>query len=267
MPPLGRRHCQLAAGIVYGCNLSFGYNPPRRRQPPGIAEMGIVEKAQAAAPSRLADVDRFRLRRFVEGLGDDLETISAATDLADVAAILEGNPSWRCCSACIGPERQNWSETSPAAARGSRAFGVKPNELLPELPRRLRNKAGRDRCPRAEAPAQQVVLTATTPTSPPSGPSRARRRRRPSSRSTSWSIRERLDQCWRAPPYAPWPPRSRHRPGLAQRSARDLKRAPPPEAAARELRRRRASDRPSRGHAPAGRRARAGGGAGRAPRR
>jgi len=33
--------------------------------------MGIVEKTHAAAPSTLADVDRFRLRRFVEALGDD----------------------------------------------------------------------------------------------------------------------------------------------------------------------------------------------------
>jgi len=49
--------------------------------------MGIVEKAHAAAPSRLADVDRFRLRRFVEGLGDDLETVSAATDAAVKASI------------------------------------------------------------------------------------------------------------------------------------------------------------------------------------
>src|SRR6185312_1274928 len=159
VPPLGRRHCQLAAGIVYGCNLSFGYNPPHRRQPPGIAEMGIVEKAHAAAPSRLADVDRFRLRRFVEGLGDDLETVSAATDLADVAAILEGNPKAVLFGA-VGPERQELvGNVTGSRARIARAFGVKPNELLPELLRRLRNKADVIDVSRAEAPAQQIVLT------------------------------------------------------------------------------------------------------------
>ncbi|HYQ19888.1 MAG TPA: hypothetical protein VEQ64_04970, partial [Xanthobacteraceae bacterium] len=149
----------MAAGIVYGCNLSFGYNPPHRRQPPGIAEMGIVEKAHAAAPSRLADVDRFRLRRFVEGLGDDLETVSAATDLADVAAILEGNPKAVLFGA-VGPERQELvGNVTGSRARIARAFGVKPNELLPELLRRLRNKADVIDVSRAEAPAQQVVLT------------------------------------------------------------------------------------------------------------
>src|SRR6478672_9680633 len=159
VPPLGRRHCQLAAVIVYGCNLSFGYNPPHRRQPPGIAEMGIVEKTHSAAPSRLADVDRFRLRRFVEGLGDDLETVSAPTDLADVAAILEGNPKAVLFGA-VGPERQELvGNVTGSRARIARAFGVKPNELLPELLRRLRNKADVIDVSRAEAPAQQVVLT------------------------------------------------------------------------------------------------------------
>ena len=121
--------------------------------------MGIVEKAHAAAPSRLADVDRFRLRRFVEGLGDDLETVSAATDLADVAAILEGNPKAVLFGA-VGPERQELvGNVTGSRARIARAFGVKPNELLPELLRRLRNKADVIDVSRAEAPAQQVVLT------------------------------------------------------------------------------------------------------------
>src|SRR3954463_6671455 len=121
--------------------------------------MGIVEKTQAAAPSRLADVDRFRLRRFVEGLGDDLEAVSAATDLADVAAILEGNPKAVLFGA-VGPERQELvGNVTGSRARIARAFGVKPNELLPELLRRLRNKADVIDVSRAEAPAQQVVLT------------------------------------------------------------------------------------------------------------
>ena len=47
--------------------------------------MGIVEKTQAGT----TDFDRFRLRRFVEGLGDELAVIEAPTDLADVAAILD----------------------------------------------------------------------------------------------------------------------------------------------------------------------------------
>ena len=120
--------------------------------------MGIVEKTQAAAPSKLPDVDRFRLRRFVEGLGDDLETVSAATDLADVAAILEGNRKAVLFRA-VGPERQELvGNVTGSRARIARAFGVEPNELLPELLRRLRSKAEVRDVSRVEAPVQQVVL-------------------------------------------------------------------------------------------------------------
>ena len=116
--------------------------------------MGIVEKTHATAPSTLADVDRFRLRRFVEGLGDELETVSEPTDLADVAAILEGNPKAVLFRA-VGPERQ-----ALVAGRAiARAFGVKPNELLPELLRRLRSKPDVFDVSRAEAPVQEVVRT------------------------------------------------------------------------------------------------------------
>ena len=46
-----------------------------------------------------------------------------------------------------------------AVAPGSRAFGVKPHELMQEVVRRLRNKPEIVEVSRAEAPCQQVVLT------------------------------------------------------------------------------------------------------------
>src|SRR5215471_9028167 len=83
--------------------------------------MGVIEKAATASA---LDLDRFRLRRFVESLGaDELETRSEPVDLADVAAALEGNA----CAVhfrAAGPERAEIVEIS-----------------------------------RAEAPVQQVVLT------------------------------------------------------------------------------------------------------------
>jgi 2,5-furandicarboxylate decarboxylase 1 len=124
--------------------------------------MGIVEKTQAKIPS--LDFDRFRLRRFVEGLtdgacADELETVSAATDLAEVAQILEGNPKAVLFRA-VGPERQELvGNVTGSRARIARAFGVAPNELLGELLRRLRNKPDIVDVSRAEAPAQEVVLT------------------------------------------------------------------------------------------------------------
>src|SRR4029453_13388305 len=116
--------------------------------------MGIVEKTQANQPSPLADFDRFRLRRFVEGLADEVEAVAAPTDLADVAAILEGNPKAVLFRA-VGPERQELvGNVTGSRARIALAFGVKPNELLPELLRRLRHKAGVVEVSRAQAPAQ-----------------------------------------------------------------------------------------------------------------
>jgi UbiD family decarboxylase len=119
--------------------------------------MGIVEKTRAAAKTS-AEIDRFRLRRFVETLGDELATVSEATDLADVATILEGNAKAVLFHA-VGPERQELvGNVTGSRARVARAFGVEPSALLPELLRRLRNKPAIVEVERGEAPVQEVVL-------------------------------------------------------------------------------------------------------------
>ena len=139
--------------------------------------MGIVEKTHAAAPSTLADVDRFRLRRFVEGLGDELETVREPDRPRRCRGILEGNPKAVLFRA-VGPERQELvGNVTGSRARIARAFGVKPNELLPELQRRLRSKPDVLDVSRAEAPVQEVVLHRRRRRSHhASGPSPARRR-------------------------------------------------------------------------------------------
>jgi 2,5-furandicarboxylate decarboxylase 1 len=119
--------------------------------------MGIVEKTRAAAPTTTADFDRFRLRRFVETLADELATVDEATDLADVARILEGNAKAVLFRA-VGPERQELvGNVAGSRARIARAFGVEPGALLPELLRRLRNRPVIVDV--ADAPVQEVVLT------------------------------------------------------------------------------------------------------------
>jgi hypothetical protein len=86
--------------------------------------MGIVEKTQTTTTA--VDFDRFRLRRFVESLGDELETVNAPTDLADVAAILEGNPK-AVLFRSVGPERAELAgNVAGSRARIARAFGVGP---------------------------------------------------------------------------------------------------------------------------------------------
>ncbi len=119
--------------------------------------MGIAEKAQASTAT--ADVERFRLRRFVEELGDELETVSAPVDLADVAAILEGNPR-AVMFRSVGRERHELvGNVAGSRARIARALGVAPAKLLPELVRRLRNKPEIVELAHADAPAQGIVAT------------------------------------------------------------------------------------------------------------
>ena len=96
--------------------------------------MGIVEKPQTK--TQAADFDRFRLRRFVESLGDELDTIHGPTDLADVAAILEGNPKAVLFRAA-GPERTELvGNVTGSRARIARAFGADRFRPLPAAPLR-----------------------------------------------------------------------------------------------------------------------------------
>ena len=67
--------------------------------------MNIIDKPEAIRTAAAADLDRFRLRRFIETLpAEELETRSGTTDLADVAEVLEGNPRAVLFEA-VGPER------------------------------------------------------------------------------------------------------------------------------------------------------------------
>ena len=118
--------------------------------------MNIVEKS----PANIANFDRYRLRRFIEDLpADELETCTAPVDLADIAEALEGNARAVLFRAA-GPERCELAgNVAGSRTRIARAFGVAPTELTAEIQRRLRNKPEIVEVSRAEAPAQDVVLT------------------------------------------------------------------------------------------------------------
>jgi 2,5-furandicarboxylate decarboxylase 1 len=123
--------------------------------------VNIIDKPEAKNSARAADMDRFRLRRFVEELAapDELDIRNDPVDLADVADALEGNPRAVLFRAA-GPERQELvGSVTGSRARIARAFGVAPGELLREIQRRLRNEPEVFEVSRAEAPAQEVVLT------------------------------------------------------------------------------------------------------------
>jgi 2,5-furandicarboxylate decarboxylase 1 len=122
--------------------------------------LNIIDKTHAKTPASAADFDRYRLRRFIENLpADELETPSEPVELADVAKVLEGNPRAVMFRA-VGPERAELAaNVTGSRSRIARAFGVKPNELTGEIQRRLRNPPHIVEVSRAEAPAQEVVLS------------------------------------------------------------------------------------------------------------
>lgn len=121
--------------------------------------MTIVEKPKAQATQQL-DFDRFRLRRFIDSLpADELETRDQPTELADIAAVLEGNAK-AARFAAVGPERQELvGNVCGARSRLALAFGIAPEELCQEVQRRLRRSPEIIEVSRAEAPVQEVVLS------------------------------------------------------------------------------------------------------------
>src|SRR5436190_2549822 len=119
--------------------------------------MGVMETTVSRSDS--ADCERFRLRSFVESLGEELEIVPGPTDLADVAAKLEGNPK-AVLFRSLGPERAELAgNVCGSRARIARAFGVSPQALVGEIRRRLDNPGQIVRVSRPAAPVQEVVHT------------------------------------------------------------------------------------------------------------
>ena len=121
---------------------------------PGLPD-GNLQAQDGAGP----DLERFRLRAFVEALGEELEVREGPVKLADVAAALDGNARavW---FRSVGPEGAELvGNVAASRARLARAFGVPAGELRAEVVRRLGNKPEIVEIERARAPVQQVVLT------------------------------------------------------------------------------------------------------------
>jgi len=108
------------------------------------------------------DLDRFRLRNFVEQLGaDELEIREEKVDLADVAAILQNNPK-AVHFKNVGPEGQELvGNVVGSRSRLAKAFGVPTAEVALEMRRRLSLKPELVKLTKDEAPVQQVVKTGT----------------------------------------------------------------------------------------------------------
>jgi UbiD family decarboxylase len=123
--------------------------------------MNVIANPAAMSGVATDDLDRFRLRRFIDGLAgsDELERRDELVDLADIARILEGNPRTVHFLAA-GPERQELvGNVVSSRSRIAHAFGVAPDKLASEITRRLAGRPQIVEVSGAEAPVQQVVLT------------------------------------------------------------------------------------------------------------
>ena len=117
--------------------------------------------AQALPPTTIADLDRFRLRRFVETLAQagELKVHEAPCDLADLPDMIDGEAK-AVFAKSVGPEGQSVvANVCGSRARLALAFGVAPEKLRAEVQRRLHNAPKLVELARDTAPVQQVVLT------------------------------------------------------------------------------------------------------------
>src|SRR5262249_53618986 len=131
----------------------------RNRGTPGPG-MNVIQKPTQGAQIATGDLDRFRLRHFIESLAgtDELEQRDAPVDLADIAGVLDGN-SRAVHFLAAGPEEQELvGNVMSSRSRIARAFGVAPERLAPEMGRRLANTPQIVEVGCTEAPVQQVVL-------------------------------------------------------------------------------------------------------------
>ena len=116
---------------------------------------------KASARETGIDLERFRLRRFVEELRQtgELEVHAGTAELTEVALALEGNAK-AVLFERVGKEgAQLAGNVMGGRARLARAFGATPDKLLAEVLRRLRTAPQVVEVPREAAPAQEVVLT------------------------------------------------------------------------------------------------------------
>ncbi len=119
--------------------------------------MNIIDKAESTTA---IDFERYRLRRFLAELPpEEIEARNQAVDLAAVAEALDGNQRAVLFRA-VGPERHELAgNVTGSRSRIAQAFGVAPDDLLQEVRRRLTNSPSIVDVSRAQAPAQEIVLT------------------------------------------------------------------------------------------------------------
>ncbi len=107
------------------------------------------------------DVERFRLRRFIDRLAEagELDVVDEARDLVDIATHLDGNPK-AVLVRKAGPEQAELvGNVMGSRRRLALALDVEEPDLLKEVLARVEHPVAPVEVPSSAAPVQQVVLT------------------------------------------------------------------------------------------------------------
>ena len=115
----------------------------------------------SSGPEGMVDLNKFRLRRFVEKLNKlgEVDVIEKPTDLSDLATLIEENPRaiW---FKDVGPDNlEIVASVNGSRYRLAKAMDVSPDNLVSEYRNRLKNPQPVIEIKNPDAPVQKVVLT------------------------------------------------------------------------------------------------------------
>jgi UbiD family decarboxylase len=122
--------------------------------------MTAIAAARSAAAATDIDVERFRLRSFVESLAqEELEVVTQQIDLVELGARLDGNPKAVLFRAAGAEKAELVGNVMGSRRRIALSFGVAEKDLLQEVIKRLNTQIAPVEVPSARAPVHQVVWT------------------------------------------------------------------------------------------------------------
>jgi UbiD family decarboxylase len=112
------------------------------------------------ASTRNVDLDKFRLRRFVEKLIaiGEMEVHEEAVSLADLSAVIESSPKAKYFKRVGAEQYEMVSAVSGSRRRLAAAFGTDERNLVEEYARRMNDPQPVIEIPSSDAPVHQVVV-------------------------------------------------------------------------------------------------------------
>jgi UbiD family decarboxylase len=112
------------------------------------------------ASARNVDLDKFRLRRFIEKLIaiGEMEVHEEPVSLADLSAVIESSPKAKYFKRVGAEQYEMVSAVSGSRRRLATAFGADERNLVHEYTRRMNDPQPVIEIPSAEAPVHQVVI-------------------------------------------------------------------------------------------------------------